>query len=53
MDAPSPFQQQYEWESEFAKAQPDGVTCQVADCTGHVNWGWCSVHTPQHYRDLP
>lgn len=49
----SPFQQQYEWEIEFATAQPDGVTCQIPDCTGHTNWGWCSLHTPMHYNELP
>ncbi len=49
----SPFQQQYEWEAEFAKAQPSGVQCQIPDCDGHTNWGWCSRHTPLHYRELP
>lgn len=46
-------QPQYEWEIEFAKGQPDGVTCQIPDCSGHTNWGWCSVHTPLHYKELP
>ena len=46
MTSPSPFEAQYEWEKQFARNQPDGVTCQIEGCTGHVNWGWCSVHTP-------
>lgn len=49
----SPFQQQYDWEDEFVKGQPSGVACQVSDCQGHTNWGWCSVHTPLHYKELP
>lgn len=53
MTGASPFQQQYAWEAEFLKNQPDGVTCQVPDCRGFTNWGCCSEHTPLHYRELP
>lgn len=53
MDRPSPFMQQYIWESSDSV-----ITVTAADgicnrCGGRGNWGWCPNCHPLHYRELP
>lgn len=47
----SPFQQQYEWETNnHPLVYADG---HCSACDSFAQWGWCPKCCPLHYAELP